>query len=756
MSRRRKADSSGGARSSKPRENAAAAAGREPAAHESAALEPGGMLFAYESRSLWLAGIVVVLATVFLYWPALQAGFVDFDDGQYVANNPRVVHPSLSGAIAFFTEVRAPTTVAGYYQPLTMASLMVDSAMGGKVVDAYFGPGVPDPSPFHRTNVLLHALNAVLVMLIARRACGGVVAPALAAMVFAMHPIQVESVMWISQRKTVLATAFALMSVWCYLRGAEPDDAGRNRSKVWYIAALAAYALAMLAKPTALLLPFVLLMLDVWPLRRFSLRRVGPMVPFFAVAALGGWIAAVSQTNTVGLGVVSIDSLSKAATMAGIVAYNIAMYARNIVWPSDLNLIYPLPAMSAFSQASVWGVAAAGLVIMAAWIASFRVSRPVFVGVGSALLLVGVALGPVQFMQSSIGDRFVYLPLALLVLPLAQGLSRFLSGANKSESESESRRPPTAATSRGGGRTIVLTATAVAIALLARQTMQQQGMWWSPELLWTHVLDAHPDNALANSGLAKVYARNGQQLIASGRLGDGIASLEEAVRRMSRAVDAEPGDGAHRRDRADFLIDLRRYDEAVADAEKAAALEGGPDVLGFGIVLARAYAFAGRPDDARSVLQRMEQAGRSEVDARKRVPVYEWIAVSLAASKRWNEALPAYQRAVEVFTEHKLPHVPLSLGLAKVLVELGQANEAEPIFADPDVQRMFPAECDRGLAAVAVARGAADLAMEHLRRAVARDPALADMLPQLRVFEPLHGHPGWPALLERRPRGMES
>jgi hypothetical protein len=199
--------------------------------------------------------LIVVGATLFAHWPALSAQALTFDDQQYLIENQRVQNPSWTGAWRFLNEVLEPATVRGYYQPLAMISLMLDCTLGGS----------PDNlRPFHRTSLILHAANTVLVIVLLYMLFGQPWAAAMVGLLFGVHPMTVEPIAWIGDRKTLLAALFALGCLNCYVQF--------TRTKRWalYALSLALYVLALMSKPTTTLLPVGLLVMDFWPLRRLG------------------------------------------------------------------------------------------------------------------------------------------------------------------------------------------------------------------------------------------------------------------------------------------------------------------------------------------------------------------------------------------------------------------------------------------------------------------------------------------------------
>jgi len=733
-----------------------------PPAPQSQPAVSGAMFLGNVEREVYLAISVVAAAVFIAYLPTtFFAGFLDLDDGQYVVENPLVKDPSLQNVWTFFREVEKPSTVVGYYQPLTMVSLMVDS---------WFSGAAPDSLIFHFTNVVLHALNAVLVFLIVRAASGGVVVPVLAALIFGLHPVQVESVTWVSQRKTVLSTAGALAAVLAHLYHTRTGKAS------WRWAGVGFYLLALLAKPTALFLPIFLVLLDLWPLRRGVARGIVEKWPYWIIMAVMGWISFLSQSHTAGAGVPNPQQLPALLRLS---AYNLAIYARNLVWPTDLCLIYPTPSDLSLGN---WRILAATLGAMgglAALVTALRWSRAIFVGVGGALVLLGLALGPIRFYQSCVGDRFLYLPLAAIVLALAAGATWLW------------RRPSTGTRAMLSSRQgLVVLIAAALIVPLTQATLAQQVVWSDSEQLWLDVLARIPDDPLANDGLAGARRQQhdtlmaeaeslrvqGNTLDADAAVRAAQARLAEALTFIDRAIAAAPGDGVYFQKRGQILLLARRYDEAIADMKHGLALGmGGMTANGY-VSLGVALATAQRPDEAAAAFdaalqtnpdigklhglemgQALKRAGRPDlalryiamaVRAAPADPDALWLlAATTAAANDWPRAAEFYRRARELHLLRGLSPAALDLGLANVYLELRQPDDAAALFHDPRVQSEFPADAQLGLAGVAALRGQADAAFEHLRTAISRKPKLTATLATESYLKSLHADPRWTELV---------
>jgi len=418
----------------------------------------------------------VACLTAGIYSRSLWCGFVNLDDPQYVTDNAYVLQPSWEHLAAIFSEVTRPTTVAGYYQPLTMASLMLDSALDG--------PGLPKPWVFHLTNVLLHALNAVLVFAwirqsLERRLSGSgglLIAAAAAALMFGLHPVNVEVVSWVCQRKALLSTMFALATLLMYGRYARAGGIAA------YVGAIVAFMLSLLSKPTGSFLPLVLLALDVWPYGRVQngrglLRALIEKAPLFALAVAGAIIAKVSQGESMGRA--EIDVLTQPLTGILIVCHNVGFYLYKLVWPANLSPQYPRPEHIGLDNwrflAGVFATlfVAAGLALAATkrWLA-------IVVGLGGFFVLLAPAIGVVDFMGAIAADRFLYQPMLPLMLLAAAVLARYPRG---------------------------LILAALVVPAMGAKTWAQQAVWQDSFSYWEQARAYDPNDVGIIDGLANAH-----------------------------------------------------------------------------------------------------------------------------------------------------------------------------------------------------------------------------------------------------------
>src|SRR5262245_12561196 len=223
-------------------------------------------------RAGWplIAALLVGAIVAVVHRPVLESQAQSLDDPMFVTNNPLVMNPGWTSVRHFFVEVLHPSSVAGYYLPLSMTSLMTDVALGGRPDDL---------TVFHRTNLALHVINTLLVLVILYRLFGALMPAAITALLFGIHPLTVEPVAWVGERKTLLATCFALASLWTWLLSLGPRRSG------WRIASVGSYLLALLSKPTVLLLPLLMMIVMWWPLRRPARAMIAATWPYLVRSA---------------------------------------------------------------------------------------------------------------------------------------------------------------------------------------------------------------------------------------------------------------------------------------------------------------------------------------------------------------------------------------------------------------------------------------------------------------------------------------
>ncbi len=447
------------------------------------------------TRRWWLALIPLAL-TAAVYAAAGRFPFVQLDDPYYVSANDDLRRAGPAAAVRYaFT-----TFTGGNWHPLVWLSFFADRWAWEL-----------DPGPMHAENVALHAVSAVLVLALLADATGCAGRATVCATVFAVHPTHVESVAWISERKDVLSTVWLLAACCCHVRFART---GRGR---WYAALLGCYGLSLSAKSMGVTLPFVLLLLDAWPLGRLRGavgRRVLEKVPLLAMAAAAAAVAVAAQRSVGATRALATTP----AERAGNAAVAVLRYAGDFVWPADLAVFYPFRPVPAAAA-----VAAVGALVAITTIAlRFRRGRPYlpvgwlwFVGT-----LVPVSGAVVQVGMQARADRYAYFPsvgLSVAVVWLA--------------ADALARAGPAVA--------------AVAVAALAVAGHRQVAVWRENRTLFEHAIAVTDGNYFALNYLADDAVRRGD--------------LATAVADLNRSLD----------DRDD-------YAPTWADLGRCAAIAGRP------------------------------------------------------------------------------------------------------------------------------------------------------------------------------------
>ncbi len=437
--------------------------------------EPGWKL---EVRQLFSRPVFFCLllfaTTLLVYWPATKCDFINLDDPAYFTTNPHVLSGLTAGNVAWaFT-----TGDTGNWHPLTWLSLMLDAEI--------FGPN--NPAGPHLTNVLFHGLNTVLLFLLLLKLTGRTVPSACVAALFAWHPLHVESVAWISERKDVLSTLFGLLAFLSYLRYVKED----RRGGFWL--ALVFFAFSLMSKPMLVTMPFVLLLLDWWPLGRLSLPGGKPVlkrlllekIPFFALSSISCVITFFVQKKAGAVDSLTVFSLSERIENA-FVAY--ARYLGKTVWPTQLANPYPPPghwgsSVVIFSVALVIGLSVTAVLLA-------RRLPYVFTGwfwfVGTLIPVIGLVKVGIQ----SMADRYTYLPLIGIFIIFAWGMAEICA---------KWQIP----------KIFVAVVAATILCASVAQTRTQLGYWKNSETLFRHTLEVTRNNYVADNDLGTWLSKNGQ------------------------------------------------------------------------------------------------------------------------------------------------------------------------------------------------------------------------------------------------------
>lgn len=457
-----------------------------------------------ERRRNWIIGLALFAVTLALYWPATTFSFINLDDEIYVEGNPDVVQGLSWDGIKW----AATSVVVGNWHPLTMLSHMVDCSLYRLV-----------PGGHHLTNIVLHSVNAVLLWWLLKRMTSlradastrqadTTWCCALVAALFAWHPLNVESVAWVSERKNVLSTLFFILTIWAYLVYVE-----QRQRKRFYALALVLFALGLAAKSMLVTLPCLLLLLDYWPLKRISFQQnfgglirqkqtwllVLEKIPFLVLSGADSVVTYLVQKQSGAVS--SLVSLPLENRLLNIpVAY--ATYLAKTFWPLKLCVFYPFPETRHVMAAVVSLMLLAGLTFIA-W--RWRLKFPwIVVGWFWFLGTLVPVIGLVQVGGQALADRYVYVPLIGIFLAVACGLNACVLA-----------RPQL----RAG----IVAGVAVFLGLGLVLSARQLACWQDGITLFKAASEVNPENAYVLNLLGKALASKRQEAAA-------IENFEKAVR----------------------------------------------------------------------------------------------------------------------------------------------------------------------------------------------------------------------------------
>jgi tetratricopeptide (TPR) repeat protein len=587
--------------------------------------------------ALGLAGV-----TFLVYLPALSCDFVAYDDAEYVTEN-RVVWQGLSpGGMRW----ALTAVVSANWHPLTMLSLMLDYQLcDGK------------PFGFHLTNVLLHVVNTVLLFRLLRLITSCVGRSAAVALLFALHPLHVESVAWVAERKDVLSTLFGLLALRAYLwyaAGVGVDPINRVNTSLRMALVTVLLALSLLAKPMWVTFPFLLLLLDWWPLRRGA-HGLAEKTPLFVLIAVFSVVTVVTQKTAAAGQVVHVVALP---LRLGNAALSYVEYLRQTLAPLDLAAFYPHPRESL--NVTLAAAAAVGLLVVSA--AAFRQRERVpylFVGWFWYLGMLVPVIGLVQVGDQARADRYTYVPLVGIFLVLSWAAADLFRRA---------RLP---------GFAVGLAVTASLLCGL--YTWAQISHWSDARTLWQQVCHVSPDNSFARKNLGAALMNRGD--------------FKEALAEFDRGLELDPGDAELYANRGQALFALDRLSEAEQALEEALELD--PRLAQAQQHLGLLRYLDGRLDDAAERFIAAKDANPSLAAAWLGLGKVRLRQKKVADAEEYlNEALRLDPRVVDAYD-----------ALACVLAETGRFPEAVAVI-------------DRGLARAGPGPGNKTISEMRQRRAL--------------------------------------
>ncbi|PYI49388.1 MAG: hypothetical protein DMF11_01235 [Verrucomicrobia bacterium] len=649
-----------------------------------------------------LAGIVWIA-----FGQTLHHEFVNYDDGSYVYANPRITSGLTLGNVAWaFTHFRA-----GNWQPLTAISHMLDCQLYGLW-----------PWGHHLSNILLHAATVIFLFVALWRLTDNLWASAFVAVLFAIHPLRVEPVAWVSGRGDILSGLFFMLTLWAYTRYARSERFSPGR----YITVLVFFVLGLMCKATLVTVPFVLLLLDYWPLGRCSHGAGGwPVVrvlflekiPLFALSAATCVAAILAREVTPG------EVHHAFAERAGNAALFYIAYLVQMIYPAHLAVLYPYPK----SGPSVAEVVLALLLLLIVSIVLFRWRKTYPFALTGWLWFLGMLvpmIGIVQIGSIARADRYTYLSeIGLYILGAWGAMEPFKKSGHKRE-------------------ILALAALVITGAFITRSYFQG-AYWQNSETLWRHTVDVTRNNYIAQNNLAGALLEKGD--------------LNEAITHYRQALDVEPGVVQIQSNLGNALVRAGEVEEAIAHLQKALQIDPG---------YAEAYNFfgnalmkKGQAEEAISYYQKAVALDTSYADAHNNLGAAFWrngqlkeaiahykeaVAINpgsaemqfnlgnaLARKGDWAGAIACYQAALSTERDSvKAAKVRNNLGGA--LEKIGKSDEAFEQFAKAvQMNENYP-EAHCNLARMLAQQGRRDEAVAHLKEALRLRPGYEQARQQLR------------------------
>jgi len=581
----------------------------------------------------WLVGICIALVGVTwtVFGQTLRHDFINYDDNIYIHESPNIVSGlTRPGILWAFTHAHA-----GTWHPLTSLSHMLDCQVYGLNAGGH-----------HFTNVLLHTLAVVLLFLFLQQVTGAPWRSAFVAAVFAVHPLRVESVAWIAERKDVLSGVFFMLTLLAYARYVSGE-----RSLLRYLLVAFFFALGLMAKPMLVTLPLVLLLLDYWPLCRFGShslgndakfarrstfsRLVAEKIPLFLLSLLSSLLtwwtqqAFMRSTSEIPL-VLRVEN--------AIVSY--VRYLQQLLWPADLAPFYPYP--KAMLPLLLVIAAALLLVAISAVVLCYGRKRPYLItGWSWYLVMLLPVIGLVQVGEQALADRYTYLPQIGIVLAITWTAADATAGIRQLQ------------------RFVAFTAVAV-IVTLAWCASHQTDYWRNSESLWLQTLAVTENNDLAHNNLGSVYSKSGrvddaireyqaalkitpESPLARNNLGSAFleqGKVAESIQEFRRVLSRDPQSVTGHFNLASALLRSGRATEAIGEYEKALAIQ--PDFAQGHLALGHALMRAERAADAIAQFKISVQLQPGYAHARNS------LATAFAAKQQWGKAIRCWRETLEI------------------------------------------------------------------------------------------------------------
>jgi tetratricopeptide (TPR) repeat protein len=582
--------------------------------------------------SLWIV-LILVLGTLLIYWPVTKCEFVNYDDTDFVTANSHVQ----AGFTADSLKWVWTSEVARNWHPITMLTHMLDCQLFGLNAGRH-----------HLVNLLFHIANTLLLFQLLKLLTGAVWRSAFIAALFAWHPVHVESVAWIAERKDVLSTFFWFSSMWSYVRYARGTAIKSAKNKWFYALALVLFALGLMSKPMLVTGPFVLLLLDFWPLNRmtvsksvgkkekitfvFPLRLLLEKIPFLGLSAVLCVITYLIQNH--GGAMLTGNNLALSSRVENaLMSY--VRYIGKMFWPANLNGLYLRSGDWPLWMAALAGIAVVTMSIIV--ISQWRRRPWLALGWFWYLGVLTPVIGVVQVGMQSMADRFTYVSSIGIFLIVTWGVCEMAKAWKIPGSI------------LGAAAVIVLTACAMA-------TPRQIGYWRNSETFFKRMIAVNPNNYMARYNLANLYAHQKRN--------------EEAAENYEAALAAEPNYAEAHNNYAGLLLDEKKYDEALHHYREALRLN--PQNLYY-VNLANALAdSASARHDANQFAQAVQAFQQALALDSNSSEVHFNFGLTWDAQGKEAEAAGEFREALRLNPNYEAAHY----SLAEALAHLGQLDGA--------------------------------------------------------------------------------
>jgi protein O-mannosyl-transferase len=630
--------------------------------------------------------LFLVVITFLVYWQVLDHGFLNFDDTRYVTENAHIKKGfSPEGVTWAFTQ-----SYASNWHPVTWLSHMFDFEFYGL-----------NPTGHHLTNLLFHIANTLLLFGVLLKMTGAIWRSGLVAILFALHPLNVETVAWIAERKNVLSTFFWFLTLWTYVRFVEKKNIAN------YLLVALFLILGLMSKPMLVTLPFVLLLLDFWPLKRWAthgkmtlktetlFKLILEKIPLFILVIAASITTYIVQKG--GDAVRSSEFSSFYSRIANALVSYLA-YLGKMLWPQGLSVFYPHPG----NTLPVWKTMICALVLVGITIWVVRgVQRAPYLTVGWFWYLGTLVpvIGFVQVGEQAMADRYMYIPLIGIFITIAWGLPEWMKNINQK---------------------LLPVMAGIIIPLLVALTWNQVSYWKNSITLFKHAI-----NVTENPSPSFVVAYNnlGHALVTEHR-------YEEAVIQFRQAIKINPYYSKAHNNLGRALNELDKHNEAIEHFQQAISLEA--NYAEAYNNLANALGQKGKREESIVYYKEAIRFKRDYAEAHFN------LGVTLGQLSRIEEAITQYQRALKINPGFILAHN----NLAGMLGQRGDLRGAlehyrKAITLDPGF-----AKAHNNLGSTLAQQGKLKESMTHFEKAIKIDPGYTDARKNLELAHSLTSREG--------------